>query len=105
MKERCLDGRRFFDATYDAWGRLTWELPQTNLGLNYSYFRLLTDDIDAVEYFDGATYVIDENNKKRNSVTLGSYIWTLYAEPRIWLWVLIQRWYSWFMGLVPFWTW
>jgi hypothetical protein len=73
MKERCLDGRRVFDATYDAWSRLTWELPQTNLGLNYSYFRLLTNDIDAVEYYDGATYVIDENNKKRNGLYMHEY--------------------------------
>ena len=56
--------------------RFSWELPQTYLGLNYSYFRLATEDIDKVEYFDGATYVISEkeNAKGTKGVTLGSYI-------------------------------
>lgn len=54
--------------------RFTKELPQTIIGLNYSYARLVYEEIDKVEYFDGATYVINVKNTKGNGVTLGSYI-------------------------------
>ena len=54
--------------------RFTWELPQTILGYNYSQFRLVTEEIDHVEYYDGATYVINDNTHSENGVTLGSFI-------------------------------
>ena len=54
--------------------RFTWELPQTYLGYEYSQFRLVSEKIDHVEYFDGATYVINDNSHSQKGITLGSYI-------------------------------
>lgn len=54
--------------------RLTWELPQTIVGNTYSQYRNLTWSVDQVRYFDGATYIINENASKNNGVTLGNYI-------------------------------
>ena len=54
--------------------RFTWELPQTIIGWGYSQSRLIWDDVDRVEYFDGATYVINENSHSHKGVTIGNYI-------------------------------
>lgn len=54
--------------------RFTWELPQTTLGNLWSEFRLVTEKIDDVRYFDGATYVINDNSHSNKGVTIGSYI-------------------------------
>ena len=54
--------------------RITWEILQTAIGLVYSEIKLFFHDIENVEYYDGATYVINKNKKKRNGVSLGSYI-------------------------------
>jgi hypothetical protein len=54
--------------------RFTWELPQTILGVGWSLTRNALGKVDQVEYFDGATFVINENTSKSNGVTLGNYI-------------------------------
>jgi hypothetical protein len=53
--------------------RWTWELPQSMLGYSWSSVRNDTHRVD-VEYFDGATFVINETPDKWNGVTLGSFI-------------------------------
>ena len=53
---------------------LTWELPQTLLGLGWSHIRNITWRVDQVEYFDGATFVINEYAKKKDGMTLGNFI-------------------------------
>lgn len=60
--------------TKQVLSRFTWELPQTILGLSWSKTRLVIEDIDKVRYFDGATFVINENSHSNKGVTLGSYI-------------------------------
>lgn len=54
--------------------RFTKELPQTILGYTYSESRLIWDDVDRVEYFDGATYVVNENSNSHKGVTIGNFI-------------------------------
>ena len=49
--------------------RRTWESLQTSIGLFYSEMKLLFHDVEAVEYYDGATSVINKNNDERNGVT------------------------------------
>ena len=63
--------------------RLTWELPQTSIGLSYSYLNLMVHDVDKVRYYDGATYVINKTNKTEGTTgsTLGSYINITTIEP------------------------
>ena len=54
--------------------RHTWESLQTAVGFLYSEYNLLTHDIEAIEYYDGATYVLNKNRDKTNGVSIGSYI-------------------------------
>ena len=54
--------------------RNTWESLQTAVGFLYSEYNLLTHDIEAIEYYDGATYVLNKNRDKTNGVSIGSYI-------------------------------
>ncbi|MDH6307235.1 hypothetical protein M2451_004169 [Dysgonomonas sp. PFB1-18] len=61
--------------------RFTWELPQTVIGSQYSHYRNIKWTVDKVRYFDGATFLINENSKKHDGVTLGSYINMNIQEP------------------------
>ncbi|NDW19892.1 hypothetical protein D0T53_13415, partial [Dysgonomonas sp. 216] len=54
--------------------RFTWELPQTIIGYNYTQYRNTVGNVDKVRYFDGATYAINEDSKKNDGVSLGSFI-------------------------------
>ena len=54
--------------------RFTWELPQTLFGLGTSHVKNFMGKVDQVKYFDGTTYVINENAGKSNGVTLGNFI-------------------------------
>lgn len=54
--------------------RFTWELPQTLIGIGISQAKNLIGQVDQVKYFDGATYVINENKGKSNGMTIGSFI-------------------------------
>lgn len=66
--------RDFWDRVWQFVSRFTWESPQSTLGFLYSNFRNLNEDVDRVEYFGGATFVINENSSKRNGVSLGNNI-------------------------------
>jgi hypothetical protein len=52
----------------------TKELPQTIAGYLWSTYRIAIGNVDEVKYYNGATYVINENSPKQNGVTLGGYI-------------------------------
>ena len=54
--------------------RNTWESLQTAVGFLYSEYNLLTHDIEAIEYYDGATYVLNKNRDYNNGISIGSYI-------------------------------
>ena len=56
--------------------RFSLELLQTTVGLLYSDINLMIHDIEAIEYYDGATYIINihKNREDRNGITIGSYI-------------------------------
>ena len=54
--------------------RFTWESLQTGVGLLFSESKLLFHDVETVEYYHGATYILNKNSKKRNGITLGNYI-------------------------------
>lgn len=53
--------------------RLTWELPQTLLGLTYSQLSNTVGAVRNVRYFDGAT-VVRHYRSSPLGITLGSYI-------------------------------
>jgi RHS repeat-associated protein len=53
--------------------RMTWELPQTILGYGYLQIRNFGENVDRVDYFDGATFATKENSSG-GSVSLGSFI-------------------------------
>ena len=54
--------------------RFTFELPQTVLGIGMSELNLTFHDVEYIKYFDGATYIINKNNKNTKGITLGSFI-------------------------------
>lgn len=54
--------------------RFTWELPQSILGYTYSLVRNGVEDIDYINYFDGATFLVKNTHKTNNGVTIGSFI-------------------------------
>lgn len=54
--------------------RFTWEAPQSGLGYFYSHLRNVTGNVTRVEYFDGATFVVNEESENRDGVSMGNYI-------------------------------
>ena len=66
--------RSFWGRALQLISRFTWESLQSTLGYLYSNFRNLNEDVDRVEYFGGATFVINENSGRRNGVSLGNNI-------------------------------
>lgn len=67
--------RTFFGQVLQIFSRFTWEIPQTTIGYLYSGARNLANEVDRVEYFGGATFVINENAKgSRWGVSLGNFI-------------------------------
>ena len=70
MNELKIYGGLFTGNAGQIASRFTWELPQTILGVTWSLTRNALGKVDQVEYFDGATFVINENTSKSNGVTL-----------------------------------
>ncbi|MBQ9465790.1 MAG: hypothetical protein IJU62_02300 [Muribaculaceae bacterium] len=64
----------FWSGLGDLVSRFTFELPQTALGLVYSIGKNALSDVDKIEYYYGATYVIDLDASKRDGITLGNFI-------------------------------
>ena len=54
--------------------RFTWEAIQSNLGSAYAHLRNIQGKVDRVDYFDGATFITNENSNKNDGVSLGSFI-------------------------------
>jgi RHS repeat-associated protein len=82
-------GKEDWRMTYNGWridtgwlrgsfkqivSRFTWELPQSLVGYLWSTSRNVTGSVDNVEFFDGATFVINENASKNNGVSIGSFL-------------------------------
>ncbi len=55
-------------------GRFGWEGLQTGIGYAYSHNQNLSGKVDEIEYFGGATFLINENTGKRNGVSIGNFI-------------------------------
>lgn len=66
----------FFKGLGNLLLRFTWQLPQTVAGYFYSHGRnLFSSSVDRVDYFEGATFLTNENSRFRNrGITLGNYI-------------------------------
>ena len=64
----------FFGRNWDVLSRLTWEFPQTKVGLTFALFSNLCGQVDNVEYYDGTTVSSGNNFGIGGAVTLGSYI-------------------------------
>lgn len=50
------------------------ETPQTLIGLVYSDLNIGLSKIETIEYFDGATYIINKNSETNKGITFGSFI-------------------------------
>ncbi len=68
--------KNFFQQYWELFSRLTWQLPQTLTGVIFSSGRnLLTSNVDHVEYYHGATYLINEKSSHEKwGITLGNFI-------------------------------
>ena len=64
----------FFGRNWDVFSRLTWEFPQTKVGLTFALFSNLCGQVDNVEYYDGVTVSSGNNFGIGGVVTLGNYI-------------------------------
>ena len=64
----------FFGRNWDVFSRLTWEFPQTKVGLTFALFSNLCGQVDNVEYYDGVTVSSGNNFGIGGAVTLGNYI-------------------------------
>ena len=64
----------FGDAICKFFSRFVYEGSQTSIGLIVSLGKNLFSDIDNVEYYRGATYLIDFGASHKNGMTIGSYI-------------------------------
>ena len=69
------------DSNLGFWGRarqlasrFTWEFLQTTTGYLWSHARNIVGAADRVDYYEGATFVTNENSTKGSGVSLGSYI-------------------------------
>ena len=72
--ETKLLGGMFQGNFKQVFSRLTWESIQTSFGLLFSQINLTIHDVENVDFFHGATYIINRNKHYRNGLTLGSYI-------------------------------
>ena len=54
--------------------RHTWEMPQTFIGQAASHVRNAAGNATKVEYYGGATFVINEHQQYQEGVSLGNYI-------------------------------
>ena len=54
--------------------RYSWESLQAGLGNMYSHIRNIIGKVDRVDYYDGATFCVDEDADKNDGITLGNYI-------------------------------
>lgn len=54
--------------------RYSWESLQTGLGNMYSHIRNIIGKVDRVDYYDGATFCVDEYSDKNDGITIGNFI-------------------------------
>lgn len=69
------ENQSFFPAFADGLRRHLWEFPQTFLGHIWAQCLNCVGMVQRVEYFDGATFSITINQKKRSGMSLGSFIY------------------------------
>lgn len=76
MIDLKIDAGLFQGSAKQIASRLTWENFQTFGGLVTSSYNTILHDVERVEYYGGATYVINENSSTNGTkgFTLGSYI-------------------------------
>ncbi|MBR4146382.1 MAG: hypothetical protein IKU00_00630 [Bacteroidales bacterium] len=54
--------------------RHTWEMPQTLIGHAYSQFRNAFGGVTTIAWLGGDTFVIKENSRHENGISLGNYL-------------------------------
>lgn len=70
-----IDTYQFKAKNFWHWNlRFSWESLQTGVGNMYSHIRNIIGKVDRVDYYDGATFCVDENAEKSDGITLGNYI-------------------------------
>ncbi len=78
-----MNHRNPLTATWELLSRFTWQLPQTMTGSAYAQISNFAGQVDAVDYYGGAT-VTSGSNWGQTAVTLGSFIVgdkTIAADP------------------------
>ena len=68
------ENRTFMGGLWQGISRHTWEHPQTSIGSDLSQLRNIIGQVDRVEYLGGATFSINEESKKEDGVSIGSFI-------------------------------
>ncbi|MCM1501405.1 MAG: hypothetical protein NC115_01905 [Bacteroidales bacterium] len=64
-----------WERAWNVFSRWTWESLQVGLGRTVAHFKnAILGKVDRVEYFCGATYVINEDADVTQGVTLGNFI-------------------------------
>jgi RHS repeat-associated protein len=66
--------KNWFERYLQVLSRFTWEIPQTLVGYLYTHTRNVTENVDRVDYFGGATFATNEYSKNHNGITFGGYI-------------------------------
>lgn len=66
--------KNFWGQAWEIISRLTWQAPQTLLGVEYSVIRNTIGLVDDVKHYRGATFVMKEGGGYKEGLTLGSYI-------------------------------
>jgi RHS repeat-associated protein len=67
-------GGLFIGTPEQIFSRWTIEIVQTFFGFLYTSGKNVVGRVDTVEYFDGATYAINENSSLRSGISMGSFI-------------------------------
>jgi hypothetical protein len=58
-----------------VFSRFTWELPHTIAGNYHGHLQNNLGNVDMVDYFDGATFLMNENADSRDGISIGNYIY------------------------------
>jgi hypothetical protein len=68
------ENRRLLGGAWQGFSRHTWEILQTGFGHTWTQLRNTFGGIDRVDYLGGATFATNENQDKRNGISMSNFI-------------------------------
>lgn len=69
-----LDENSFPRAVLQGFLRHLWEMPQTFVGQTTSHIKNAASNVTKVEYYGGVTFVINEQQRYQDGLSLGNYV-------------------------------